>query len=433
VELSALVVQQLEHAREQTLAVLAPLDDDTLRRQVSPLMSPLCWDLAHIGHYEELWLLRGLTDAPPTDPRFDDLYDAFRHPRRERAGLAILEPAAARRYASDVHERVLDLLDTGVLDHAGDDECPLLRDGFVFGMVVQHEHQHRETMLATIGLLDHPYPLGVDTSASPRRGAQGGEVRLPGGAFVLGSDVEPWAYDNERPGHQVELAPFRIDVTPVPNADYQQFVDAGGYDDERLWTRAGWSWRHDASLEHPAGWRRDGERGWHLTRFGHDLDLPVDEPVQHVCWYEADAFARWAGKRLPSEAEWEYAASWAPQGVKRRYPWGDEDPTPARANLGHRAAGPHAVGSHPGGASPDGVLGLVGDVWEWTTSPFGGYPGFGAFPYREYSEVFFGDEYRVLRGGSWATHPSACRATFRNWDYPIRRQIFAGFRCARDA
>ena len=209
-ELSALVVQQLEHAREQTLAVLAPLDDDTLRRQVSPLMSPLCWDLAHIGHYEELWLLRGLTDAPPTDPRFDDLYDAFRHPRRERAGLAILEPAAARRYASDVHERVLDLLDTGVLDHAGDDECPLLRDGFVFGMVVQHEHQHRETMLATIGLLDHPYPLGVDTSASPRRGAQGGEVRLPGGAFVLGSDVEPWAYDNERPGHQVELAPFRI-------------------------------------------------------------------------------------------------------------------------------------------------------------------------------------------------------------------------------
>jgi iron(II)-dependent oxidoreductase len=432
VELSELVVEQLEHAREQTLAVLAPLDDETLRRQVSPLMSPLCWDLAHIGHYEELWLLRSLVDAPPTDTRFDDLYDAFRHPRRERAGLPILEPAAARRYAGDVHGRVLDLLGGGVLDRAAGDDCPLLRDGFVFGMVIQHEHQHRETMLATIGLLDQPYPLGVDGPA-PRRAAAVGEVVLPGGGFVFGTDAEPWAYDNERPGHDVEVAPFRIDVTPVSNVDYQRFVDAGGYDDERLWTPAGWAWRREGRLEHPEGWRRDGAGGWQLRRFGRDLDLPADEPVQHVCWYEADAFARWAGKRLPTETEWEYAASWTPPGVKRSYPWGDDDPTPARANLGHRASGPHPVGAHPGGASPDGVLGLIGDVWEWTASTFGGYPGFGAFPYREYSEVFFGDEYRVLRGGSWATHPSACRATFRNWDYPIRRQIFAGFRCARDA
>ncbi len=431
-DLTALIAEQLEHARAQTVEVLAPLDDDLLRRQVSPLMSPLCWDLAHIAHYEELWLLRTVADAPPTDPRFDDLYDAFRHPRRERAGLPILEPDAARRYAGDVHARTLDLLDTGLLDRAGDDD-PLLAGGFVFGMVVQHEHQHRETMLATIGLMDRPYGTGADTvPASPGTRA-GGEVRLPGGAFVLGSDVEPWAYDNERPGHLVELAPFRIDVTPVVNREYRQFVDGGGYDDERLWTRPGWSWRREADLEHPAGWRRDGAGGWTVTRFGHTRDLPGDEPVEHVCWYEADAFARWAGKRLPTEAEWEYAASWTPGADKRRYPWGDEDPTPARANLGHRASGPHPVLAHPDGATPDGVLGLVGDVWEWTSSAFGGYPGFQPFPYREYSEVFFGDDYRVLRGGSWATHPSACRATFRNWDYPIRRQIFAGFRLARDA
>jgi iron(II)-dependent oxidoreductase len=156
--------------------------------------------------------------------------------------------------------------------------------------------------------------------------------------------------------------------------------------------------------------------------------------VQHVCWYEADAYARWSGKRLPTEAEWEKAASWdAPAGRKRRYPWGDESPDHDRANLGQRRFGPDPVGSHPRGVSAYGCHQMLGDVWEWTASDFEPYPGFVSFPYREYSEVFFGPEYKVLRGGSWATHPRAVRSTFRNWDYPIRRQIFAGFRCARDA
>jgi gamma-glutamyl hercynylcysteine S-oxide synthase len=166
--------------------------------------------------------------------------------------------------------------------------------------------------------------------------------------------------------------------------------------------------------------------------------------VQHVCWYEADAYTRWAGKRLPTETEWEYAASWGPDGAKRRYPWGDGDPDGSLANLGQLRLGPDATGTRPGGASAFGVEQMVGDVWEWTSSDFTGYPGFRSFPYREYSEVFFPDpapgagagpgaEYKVLRGGSWATHPSAMRTTFRNWDYPIRRQIFSGFRGARDA
>ena len=422
---------QLERARDQTLSVLSPLDDRELEGQVSPLMSPLGWDLAHIAHYEELWLLRSLVDSPPTDPRFDDLYDAFRHPRRERAALDILTPCAARHFASEVRGRVLDVLDRIPLD-----DRPLLRDAFVYGMVIQHEHQHRETMLATIGLMDRPYPGGsvpppaaVPISGGARRD---GEVRLPGGSVVLGTDLEPWAYDNERPAHRVELAPFHVDVTPVTNADYRAFVEAGGYDDERLWSAAGWAWRTEAGLEHPQGWRREGDGAWSVLRFGHRLDLAPDEAVQHVCWHEADAFARWAGKRLPTEAEWEFAASWAPDDATRRFPWGDDAPTPSLANLGGSRLGPVPVGAHPAGASPAGVQGLIGDVWEWTATTFTGYPGFRSFPYREYSEVFFGTEYRVLRGGSWATDPRACRATFRNWDYPIRRQIFAGFRCARD-
>ena len=425
-DLTALAATHLEHARARTLQVLAPFDDEDLRRQVSPLMSPLGWDLAHIGHYEELWLLRRLLGDPPTDRRYDDLYDAFRHPRRERAGLPILEPDAARVYVSEVRARVLDSLDRGATDGE------LSRDAFVYGMVVQHEHQHQETMLATIALMERPYPVPSNGARRRASARVAHEVRLPGARVVMGTDDEPWAYDNERPAHEVDVAPFRIDATPVTNEAYRAFVEDAGYHDARLWSPAGWAWRQEAGLEHPEGWHREGDRSWSVRRFGHREDLPSEEPVEHVCWYEAEAFATWAGKRLPTEAEWEYAASWSPDGVKRRYPWGDEDPTPARAGLGRERWAPSPVDAHPTGASPHGVLAMVGDVWEWTSTTFHGYPGFRSFPYREYSEVFFGEDYRVLRGGSWATHPSACRTTFRNWDFPIRRQIFCGFRCARD-
>jgi iron(II)-dependent oxidoreductase len=431
-DLNALSVWHLDDARARTSTLLEPLADDELIAPVSALMSPLVWDLAHIAHYEELWLLRALVDAPATDTRFDDLYDAFQHPRRERATLPILGPDQARAYAHDVRARVLDVLDGLVLD-----ERPLSRHGFVYGMVIQHEHQHQETMLATIDLMDRPYPhqtsrgrrpcvAAPDCSGSP-------EVHLPGGPFVMGTDTEPWAYDNERPAHLVDVAPFRIDRTPVTNDAYRAFVDDGGYDEPSWWSTAGWAWRNEAQLVAPEGWRREGANTWSVRQFGCRADLAPGEPVQHACWYEADAFARWADKRLPTEAEWEYAASWSAKGTKRRYPWGDRDPTPTLANLARLQLGPSDVRAHPGGATAAGVLAMVGDVWEWTSTTFAGYPNFAAFPYREYSEVFFGDEYRVLRGGSWATHPSVCRTTFRNWDFPIRRQIFCGFRCAGDA
>jgi iron(II)-dependent oxidoreductase len=448
-----LVAEHLEHARRRTLHMLDGFDDHDLGRQVSPLMSPLVWDLAHIGHYEELWLLRNLAGAAPTDPHFDDVYDAFRHPRRERPGLRILDSRAAREYLASVRSRVLDELAHVPLD--GDD--PLVKNGFVYGMVVQHEHQHDETMLATVQLMERALPevpafaatladgSGSDGSGTGARAAGADDERsLPGGTFVMGTDAEPWAYDNERPAHEVTLRPFRIDRTPVTNARYAEFVADGGYDDARLWSDAGWKWRMEADLAHPQFWRREGSRTsaadeWTILRYGRTLELGAvaAQPVQHVCWYEADAYARWAGKRLPSEAEWEYAASWAPEGRKRRYPWGDTDPDDSLANLGQTRLGPEACGARPAGASAFGVETLVGDVWEWTASDFTAYPGFRSFPYREYSEVFFPEpgaagEYKVLRGGSWATHPSAIRTTFRNWDYPIRRQIFSGFRCARD-
>jgi len=422
-----LVAAELGRARDRTVTLTEAVDDDDLTRQHSPLMSPLVWDLAHVGNQEELWLVRDVGGREPVRRDIDELYDAFKHPRRDRPTLPLLGPAEARRYVAEVRDKALD-----VLDHARLDGPPLVTDGFAFGMIVQHEQQHDETMLAT-----HQLRTGAPVLTAPAppaaAGPVTGEVLVPGGPFTMGTDTEPWALDNERPAHRVDVAAFHIDRAPVTNGHYAAFIAAGGYDDARWWSPAGWAHRQTAGLTAPAHWQRDGD-GWAATAFGRTAPIVEDEPVVHVSFYEAEAFAAWAGKRLPTEVEWEKAARHDPAtGRSRRYPWGDETPEPRHANLGQRHLRPAPVGAYPDGVSPLGVHQLIGDVWEWTSSDFHGYPGFAAFPYKEYSEVFFGADYKMLRGGSFGTDRSACRGTFRNWDYPIRRQIFSGFRCARDA
>ncbi|GAA4594767.1 ergothioneine biosynthesis protein EgtB [Planotetraspora phitsanulokensis] len=417
----------LTAARERSLALTGCVGEDDLIKQHSRLMSPLVWDLAHVGSQEELWLLRAVGGQEPMRPEIDSLYDAFEHPRAERPRLPLLSPEESRRYIATVRERVVGLLERSPIE--GD---PLVENGFAFGMIVQHEQQHDETMLAT-----HQLREGVPVLSAPPPAASSGwwpkEVLVPAGAFTMGTSTEPWALDNERPAHQVHVPAYWIDTVPVSNADYLAFMEAGGYERRELWSAGGWAHRQDAGLTGPRFWWREGGT-WLRRRFGHVEPVPPDEPVVHVCWYEAEAYASWAGRRLPTEAEWEKAARHDPAaGRSRRYPWGDEEPGAAHANLGQRHLQAAPVGAYPAGASAYGVRQLIGDVWEWTSSDFRGYPGFAAFPYREYSEVFFGDEYKVLRGGSFATDPVACRGTFRNWDYPIRRQIFSGFRTARDA
>jgi len=295
-------------------------------------------------------------------------------------------------------------------------------------MVVQHEHQHNETMLQTLQLAEQ----GVYSPERRRlRGGDGGcgTVRIDAGPFPLGEPDAGFAYDNERPQHTVHVPPFEIDRAPVTNGAYLAFVDDGGYERRELWTDDGWAWRETNAIERPLYWTEDGR----VRSFERMEPLDPDLPVMHVSWYEADAYARWRGARLPTEQEWEKAASWDEgAGQKRRLPWGDGPPDDSLANLDQLSFGPAPAGAFPDGASPYGVLGMAGDCWEWTASDFGGYPGFRAWPYREYSEVFFGGPYKVLRGGSWATRPSVARTTFRNWDYPQRRQLFAGFRCVVD-
>ncbi|GII82549.1 hercynine oxygenase [Sphaerisporangium siamense] len=421
----------LEEGRGRSLAY-TDIDDDLLVRQHSPLMSPLVWDLAHVGNYEELWVLRALAGAEPTRPEIDTLYDAFAHPRKERPLLPLLGPAEARTYIAGVRGRVLDVLD---LMQDGDlyGPDPLRAGGFAFGLVLQHEHQHDETMLATLQLSGRP-GLVRDGALPPGRPGGPDEVLVPAGPFRMGAGADPWAYDNERPAHEVDLPAYWIDRLPVTCGAFAAFAEDGGYDDSRWWDPRGWRWRVRQGVTAPLYWTREPGGAWWRSRFGRMEPVPPEEPVQHVSWYEADAYARWAGRRLPTEAEWEKACAWDPRaGRARAYPWGDAVPGPGHANLGHRASRPAPAGAFPAGASRYGAEQMIGDVWEWTGSWFLPYPGFSAFPYREYSEVFFGRDHRVLRGGSWATHALAVRAAFRNWDLPIRRQIFAGFRCARPA
>ena len=323
------------------------LDDHELLAQHSKLMSPLVWDLAHVGNYEELWLLREAAGIDAMRPELDDIYDAFEHPRVTRSDAAAAAARRGRRLhlAGAPQGARLPRHDQPRPEHKS---CSTPR--FVFGMVLQHEHQHDETMLAT-HQLRRGDPVLPATDAMPAPGAliTSAEVLVPAGPFTMGTSTDSWALDNERPAHEVDLASYLIDTVPVSNAAYRAFVEAGGYDDERLWTPAGWRWRCESGKRAPAFWFREGD-AWLRRRFARVEPLPDDEPVQHVCWFEADAYARWAGRRLPTEAEWEKAASWdAATRTKRRFPWGDEAPTDDVANLGQTRYRPTAAGSFPAG------------------------------------------------------------------------------------
>jgi iron(II)-dependent oxidoreductase len=418
------LARDLTAARDRTLA-LVEFDDDELRRQYHPLMSPLVWDLAHIGQQEELWLLR---DGNPhragmLPPDIDSLYDAFVYSRASRVDLPLLSPTQARAYCRTIRSKALDALDA-LPDDRGD------QPAFRFGLVISHEHQHNETMLQALNLrTGEPLLWPGDPLPAGRPGVAGTSVLVPGGPFVLGVDAvtEPYSLDNERPAHIVEVPAFRIGRVPVTNAEWLAFVDDGGYRRRQCWSARGWEHRAEAGLEAPQFWNGDGTR----TRFGRVEEIPPDEPVQHVTYFEAEAYAAWAGARLPTELEWEKACAWDP-GIqrRRRFPWGATEPTAELANLGGGALRPAPVGAYPAGASAYGAEQMLGDVWEWTSSPLRPWPGFTPMIYERYSQPFFDGDYRVLRGGSWAVAPEILRPSFRNWDHPIRRQIFAGLRLA---
>jgi iron(II)-dependent oxidoreductase len=377
--------EALREARSRTLELVEPLSDSDLNRVHDPLMSPLVWDLGHIAAFEDLWVCRE-TGEDLLRPDLAHVYDAFESPRAVRGELEYLRRSQAIDYMETVRERTLRVLDR--------------MSAFMHQLIVRHEHQHDETMLQTLQLAE-PGVFAPTRPARDGRAVASGALRVQPGRHEIGAGDGAFAYDNERSRHEVELRGFEIDLAPVTNGDFREFVEDGGYGERSLWTDDGWLLRRRESWARPLYWTADGG----MRSFERVEELDPDLPVMHVSRHEAEAFARWAGARLPTEAEWEVAASLATTGT---------------GNLDQRGFG-------PGPAGP-----FIGDCWEWTATEFGPYPGFRAHPYPEYSEVFFGDGHGVLRGGSWATRPSNATVTFRNWDLPRRRQIFAGFRLARD-
>ncbi|HTR71851.1 MAG TPA: SUMF1/EgtB/PvdO family nonheme iron enzyme, partial [Mycobacteriales bacterium] len=287
------IAEELLDARRRTLT-LTDVDDHELTCSPDPLMGPLVWDLAHDGQQEDLWLLRegDLSRAAVLPEEVDRLYDAFLHPRAERPGLPLLSPSESRRFIAEVRERVLDRLDR-------------TDDLFPYAMVVQHEQQHDETMLASHQLRGGVPLLGRGAPLPSGRPVTRESVVVSAGEFRLGVDgsEEPCSLDNERPEHAVFVPAFRIARFPVTNAEWQAFIDDGGYTTSRWWTRDGWAYRVEAGLEAPLFWSPDGSR----RRFGYDEAIPPREPVQHVSFHEAQAFAAWSGARLPTEVEWEKA------------------------------------------------------------------------------------------------------------------------------
>jgi len=388
----------LEEARRRTLQLVEPLTDDELNRVYSPILSPLAWDLGHIANFEELWLVQTIGGREPLHGELGRFYDAIENPRSTRGELPILRGDDLRSYLRDVRARTLEVLAGVDLES---DEDPLMVGGFVYELLLAHEHQHTETMLQLIQMIDGYEPVESVGPPQPEPDDVAGPqmVLVECGEVEVGADADGFAYDNERPRHTVELDPFWIDRAPVTNGAYAEFV-------------------RETGAEPPMYWEPDGEGGWIRVAMGRHEPVDPAEPVIHVSWHEAETFARWAGKRLPTEFEWEAAARGA-----------DAD----HANLDQLSFGCARAGAYADGASDCGAIHILGDVWEWTSSDFRAYPGFRAFPYEEYSQVFFGDTYKVLRGGAWATRRNVIRTTFRNWDLPQRRQIFAGVRCARDA
>ncbi len=402
----------LQLARERTLRLTAALSDEQLERQIDPIMSPLVWDMAHIAAYEDLWLIHRQAGQPLLRPDLAAVYDAFETPREVRGEVQQLNAPQAREYLAEVRERALALI-------AGDAIEPAIHE-----MVVRHEQQHSETICQTLALAQLP---GFDPHyREPTPPAPGGHsglefVSVDGGELQLGAAAERFAFDNELPRHSVTLERFQIGRSQVTNAAWLEFIADGGYSNRALWSDAGWAWVGGEQVSAPLYWDlSDADSPAELTSCGR-RELDPDRPVAHISWFEAEAFARSRSARLPSEPEWQAAAQWS----------GGEPTAADRANLDQLSFDTAPVGAFAAGASDCSALDLIGNLWEWTATEFDGYPGFRADPYPEYSELFFRRGYRVLRGGSWATYGRVATPSFRNWDLPQRRQIFAGLRLAR--
>jgi gamma-glutamyl hercynylcysteine S-oxide synthase len=418
---------ELAEARARSQRITQDLTGEQLFGPKLPIVNPPLWELGHLAWFQEFWCLRTRDDASVGDsilPGADALYDSAKVAHATRWSLPLPSLEQTRRYQSDVLGLVLRRLDK-------EPENASLQ--YFADLAAFHEDMHAEAFhytRQTLGYAD-PYAKSNVTQGPSIPFEPAGDVAFDGGPFLLGASPDDgFVFDNEKWAHEVRIAPFRIARTTVSNAEYKHFVEARGYARREFWSAEGWAWREPAGLEAPRHWvRLDGS--WSVRQFDRTVPLADRHPVMHVNWHEAQAYCRFARRRLPTEAEWEYAAAVDDaRSLKRRYPWGGEPPTARLANL--QSGGTEPVDAHPEGDSASGCRQMIGNVWEWTASPFEAYPGFVVDPYKEYSQPWFGT-HKVLRGGSFASSRRLLRATWRNFYTPDRGDIFAGFRtCALD-
>ncbi len=419
----------VEDARQRTVALVTDLNAEQLIGPRLATVNPLLWEIGHVAWFQERWVLRHALGRAPLRPNGDALYDSSTVPHDSRWELPLPSRAETIEYLGRVRDLVLSVIAKPDEERAAD---------YFLRLSIAHEDMHDEAFAITRQTLGYPRPepLGA-LGAPPVSGPLEGDARVPGGPFMLGAfaGAAPFIHDNEKWAHPVEVAGFQMAKAPVTQSQFADFVSAGGYRRRGWWSDEGWRWRESNGAEHPVYWRR-GQSGWERREFDRWVSLELHRPVIHVNWYEAEAFCRFAERRLPSEAEWELAAAGALDrrgGLargKRRFPWGDDAPSPERANLDGRWLGCADVGALPEGDSGFGVRQMIGNVWEWTASTFDPYPGFSADPYQDYSEPWFGT-HKVLRGGCWVTRARLLRNTWRNFYTPDRRDVLAGFRtCA---
>lgn len=399
----------LQQCRSRTLKLFEKIDDTTFYQQIHPDFSPIGWHLGHIGYTEALWLLEFSAQYPPLFPQYRQLYAADGLPKKERVKLPT--PAQTREQLEIIREKVLKHLENLEI-------ATLQKQERLWHFIIQHESQHGETIAILLHLQQwhQKNNLQIPQSPNPCFLPKNEMIEIPAGSFEMGSDAIE-ALDNERARHYRHLETYWIDTYPVTCGQYREFIAAGGYDNPKWWSQEGWQWLQANAIKQPLYW----------------IDNPAldNHPVYGVSWYEADAYSRFVGKRLPTEAEWEKAASWdAANATKRLYPWGEAKPT-FQCNHDILIGGTTPVNAYPEGVSFYGCYDMLGNVWEWTSSFFEGYEGFQFYPYPGYSQIYFDGKHRVLKGGSWATRPWVLRCSFRNWYHPEVRQILAGFRCVK--
>lgn len=449
---TAQLIEALRETRARTLELIDDLNEQQLMGPRLQIVNPLRWEIAHIAWFQEFWILRHLGSQPPSLEQGDELYDSARLTHDKRWDLPLLERDETLAYMGRVLERVVEQAGNAsskLTDTEGYDQ------EYFLNLVLLHEQMHAEAIAYTRQTLSYPPPVsriterpvddrevvkeirfaGHKAAHAQTDNSLTGDAAIPGGTFTLGcAPQQRFVFDNERLAHEVEVAPFAILKTAVTSGEFKHFVEDGGYITSELWTAEGWEWRTSVSAEYPVYWRREVNGRWLRRNFNEWVALDERLPVIHVNWHEADAYCRWAGRRLPTEAEWEIAASGEPAAngrdlktQKRVFPWGDDSPTLERANLDWRALGCVPVNALPAGDSAFGCRQMIGNVWEWTASDFQPYPGFVAGPYKEYSEPWFGN-HKVLRGGCWATRSQLIHNSYRNFYTPDRRDVWAGFR-----